>query len=132
MIGHILLISAQVNSRAGVPVLETVTFGVFSEIQRAVSGVVSSVRNAWAGYVGLRHVKQENDDLKRRLAAAEVSLQQQRALADRARGLSELLDLRNRLSLKTVAAEIIGAAATPDFQTLTIDKGTRDGLKADM
>jgi len=132
MIGHILLISAQVNSRAGVPVLETVTFGVFSEIERAVSGAVSTVRNAWSGYVGLRHVKQENDELKRRLAAAEVALQQQRALADRARGLSELLDLRNRLSLKTVAAEIIGASATPDFQTLTIDKGTRDGLKADM
>jgi len=132
MLAHILLISAQVNSRTGVPLLEAVTFGVFSEVQRAVSGAVFSVRNAWGGYIGLRHVKQENDELKRRLATAEVALQQQRALADRARGLSELLDLRDRLSLKTVAAEIIGAAATPDFRTLTIDKGTRDGLKADM
>jgi rod shape-determining protein MreC len=34
--------------------------------------------------------------------------------------------------LKTIAAEIIGAAATPDFRTLTIDKGTRDGVKTDM
>jgi rod shape-determining protein MreC len=31
-----------------------------------------------------------------------------------------------------MAAEIIGAAATPDFRTLTIDRGTRDGLRTDM
>ena len=34
MLGHIILISTQVNSRTGVPVLERVTFGVLSEMQR--------------------------------------------------------------------------------------------------
>ena len=33
MLGHILLISAQVNARSGVPVLEAVTFGVFAEVR---------------------------------------------------------------------------------------------------
>ena len=37
VLGHILLISAQVNSRTGVPVLEAVTFGIFSEVQRTIS-----------------------------------------------------------------------------------------------
>ena len=132
VLAHVLLISAQVNSRSGVPVLEAVTFGVFSEIQRTVSGGFSGVRNVWNGYVGLRHVKRENDELKRRLVVAEVTLQQQSAMADRARGLAQLLELRDSLSLRTVAAEIIGAGATPDFRTLTIDKGTRDGLRPDM
>ena len=63
---------------------------------------------------------------------ARVSVQEQRALADRARGLERMLDLREHVNLKTVAAQIIGAAATPDFRTLTIDKGTRDGVRADM
>ena len=31
-LGHIILISAQVNARSGVPVLEQVTFGVFAEV----------------------------------------------------------------------------------------------------
>ena len=54
-----------------------------------------------------------------------VEVQEQRALADRTRGLEQLLGAaRARCQLKTVAAEIIGAAATPDFRTLTIDKGT--------
>jgi len=132
ILGHILLISAQVNSRTGVPVLEAVTFGIFSEVQRGVSTGVNSVRHVWGTYVGLRQTKTENEDLKRQLAEAQVALQAQRALADRARGLEKLLELKDRVTLQTTAAEIIGAAATPDFRTVTIDKGTSDGLRPDM
>jgi rod shape-determining protein MreC len=82
--------------------------------------------------VDLRNVRVENESLKRQLAAAQVEVQEQRALADRARGLERLLDLRERTTLDTVAAEIIGSGATPDFRTLTIDKGTGAGVRADM
>jgi rod shape-determining protein MreC len=132
ILGHILLISAQVNSKSGVPVIESVTFGIFSEIQRGLSGGFSGVRQTWSGYVGLRNLKVENDALKRDLAAAQVALQEQRALADRARGFEKLLEMRQHLALSTTAAGIIGAAAMPDFRTLTIDKGTGDGLRSDM
>jgi rod shape-determining protein MreC len=132
ILGHVLLISAQVSSRSGVPVLESVAFGVFAEVQRASSSVISGVRHAWTGYVGLRSAMSENEELKRRLAAAEVDLQQQRALAGRAQGLEQLLDMRQRLDLHTAAATIIGVAPNPDFRTVTIDKGKRDGLRADM
>ncbi len=132
VLGQIILVSAQVNSRSGVPVLEAMTFGVFAEVQRGTSAVVSGVRRLWGGYVGLRGVKAENDELKRRLAGAQFQIQQQRALADRSRGLEQLLGLRDRSSLSTAAAEVIADAASPDFRTLTIDKGTRDGLKPDM
>ena len=132
VLGHILLISAQVNSRTGVPVLEAVTFGIYSEVQRTFSGGVSGVRRVWSQYIGLRHVKAENDELKRQLAEAQIELQRQQALADRARGLEQLLELKDHSSVQLTAAEVIGASATPDFRTLTIDKGTRDGLRPDM
>src|SRR2546423_1077625 len=120
----IVLISAQVNSRSGVPVLEAVTFGVFAEVERVISSGFSSVRRVWGGYAGLRNLKSQNDALTRDLEAAQIALQQQRALADRTRSLERLLDLRDRSKLNTLAAEIIAAGATPDFRTLTIDKGT--------
>jgi rod shape-determining protein MreC len=132
IVGHILLISAQVSSRSGVPVLEAVSFGIFAEVQRAVSSGVNGVRQVWEGYVALRHVKRENDDLKRQLADAQIAVQQQRALADRARGLEQLLEMRDHSDLHLTAAEIIGASSMPDFRTLTIDRGTRDGLRPDM
>jgi rod shape-determining protein MreC len=132
MLGHVLLISAQINSRSGVPVLESVTFGLFAEVERGTSAAVSSVQRVWSGYIGLRHVKNENDALIGQLQAAQVALQQQRALADRTRNLERLLDLRDRSNLKTVAAEIIAGGASPDFRTFTIDKGAHDGVSTDM
>ena len=132
VLAQIILISAQVNSRTGVPVLEAVTFGIFAEVQRTASAAVSGVRRVWSGYIGLRHAKTENDDLKRQLASAQIQLQELRALADRSRGLEQLLQLRDRSNLSTTAAEIIGDAAAPDIRTMTIDKGTNDGLRPDM
>ena len=132
VLGHILLISAQVNSRSGVPVLEVVTFGVVAEAQRAISSVVSGVGQVWGSYVGLRQVKRENEELKRRLDETLVEAQAQRTLADRARGLERLLDLRTRSNLQTVAAEIIAAGGSPDFRTVTIDRGLRDNVRGNM
>src|SRR5437660_6191506 len=132
VLAQIILISAQVNSRSGVPVLESVTFGVFAEVQRAASRAVSSVRHVWGSYVGLRQAQAENQELKRQLAAAQIQIQEQRALADRSRNLAELLQLRDRTALTTTAAEIIGDAAAPDLRTMTSDKGTKDGLRSDI
>jgi rod shape-determining protein MreC len=132
VLGHILLISAQVNSRSGVPILESVAFSVFADVERGISSGLSSVRNVWTGYAGLRNVKRQNDTLLQQLQAAQVELQQQRALAERTRNLERLLDLRDRSNLKTAAAEIVAAGATPDFRTVTIDNGTGDGIRPDM
>ena len=132
MLGHVILISAQVNTRTGVPVLESITFGVFAEIQRAMSVGVTGVRRLWGGYVGLRNLNGENETLKRQLADAQVELQRQHAMADRSRGLERLLELRDQSTLTTAAAEIIAAGATPDFRTVTINKGSGDGLRTDM
>jgi len=131
-LGQILLISAQVNTKSGVPVIEKVTFGIFSQAQLGLSHGFSGIRNIWTGYIGLRNLKVENDALKRDLASAQIAVQEQRALADRTHGLERLLELREQVALKTVAANIIGGAATPDFRTLTIDRGTRDGIRTDM
>ncbi len=132
MLGHVILISAQVNSRSGVPVLESVTFGVFAEVQRGSSSGVSGAPDVWNRYVWLRGVEAENASLKRKLDEVQMQFQERRALADRARGLQELLELRDRSNLQTMAAEIIASSASPDFRTLTIDKGTQYGLQPDM
>jgi rod shape-determining protein MreC len=132
VLAHIILISAQVNSRAGVPVLEGVAFGVFSEVQRAATATVNGARNVWSGYVDLRGVHLENEALTEQLDALKVDLQAERALAARSEQLRRLLGLRDRAQLSMAAADIIGVGASPDFQTATIGKGTLDGLQNDM
>jgi rod shape-determining protein MreC len=132
MLGHILLISAQVQSRAGVPLLEVVTFGAFAEVQRAASAVTGGVRSAWTGYVNLRGVRAENEQLKRQLAELQVRFQQERASAEHAHQLETLLGFQRQIGVQTMAASVIGAGASPDFRTITIDKGSSSGLKANM
>lgn len=131
---HLVVISAQVPATAhsNVPLIKTVTFGVFSEIQRVLSSGVDGVERVWRDYVALRHVRGENEQLKRAVADLQVQLQEQQALADRSRQLQKLLALRDRSKVTTTAASVIAAGATPDFRTMTIDKGTVDGLRPDM
>ena len=80
IVGHILLISAQVNTQRGVPLLEEVTFGTFAEVQRAATSAIATVRDNWTNYVALQDVRAENARLKEENAALQVGLQQERAL----------------------------------------------------
>jgi rod shape-determining protein MreC len=132
VVGHIVLISAQVNTRRGVPVLEAVTFGAFAEVQRAATGAVASVREGWENYFALQEIRRENERLAEEVAQLRVGLQQERALAQQTRSLQDLLDLKAQTAPRTAAAAVIGSAADPSFRSITIDKGTLDGLRADM
>ena len=132
VVAHIVLISAQVTSKSGMPVLQAVAFGLVAEVQRAGAGAVDAVTSLWTGYVDLRGTRAENEQLRQQLADAHIRLQQERALAQRSGELAALLDLRGRMQLETTAAEVIAAAATPDFRTVTIGKGTSAGLRPDM
>ena len=129
---HVILISAQVNTAAGLPVLQVVTFGGFAELQRAAMASVNGVQGLWSGYVALRQVQSENAALRQELQALQVRLQQERAEAQRTDNLRQLLELRARAELDTVASEVIAGAASPDFRTITIDKGSGESLANDM
>lgn len=132
IVGHLVLISAQVTSRSGVPVLQEVAFGLVAQVQRLGASVAEGLSSLWSGYVDLRGVRAQNDVLRRELDHARISLQQERALAQRSEELARLLDLKNRTSIETTAADVLAGSATPEFRTITIGKGTADGLRPDM
>src|SRR5690349_10860179 len=129
---HVVLISAQVNTASGLPILQVVTFGGFSEVQRGTTSILDGVSGFWSGYVALRQVQSENDALKLEMQSLQIRLQQERAEAQRTDNLRQLLELRERANLDTAAAEVIAGAASPDFRTVTIDKGSSEGLATDM
>jgi rod shape-determining protein MreC len=132
MVGHIVLISTQVNSRRGIPLLEEVTFGAFAEVQRGTASVVGGVQEGWQNYFALQQIRQENEDLKRRVAQLEIRLQRDQAQAAQSRTFQELLRLQQESAPTTEAANVIGASADAYFRTISIDKGTSSGLSRDM
>lgn len=132
MVGHVMLISAQVQAKSGVPVLEAVTFGVFSRVQGAAAGVLNGGRNLWGNYVGLRGVRAENEALRQQVADLEVRLQEQRALAAQSVRLQELMNLRSTANLPLLTAEVIAGNPNPGIRTVTINRGTADGVLSNM
>jgi len=131
-VGHIVLISAQVSTKRGVPVLEAVTFGAFAEVQRGATSAVSSAREGWQNYFALQQIRQENERLRQEVAQLRVGLQQERMVAQQTQTLQKLLDFKASTEWQTTAAAVIGSGASPEFRTITIDKGTQDGLLAGM
>ena len=132
LVAHLALISAQVDSSPGTSVLHTATFGVLSEMQRAVSSTVAAARDLWSGYVSLRGVREENVALQETIARLEMSLQAQDALVQQAYSLEQLLELDRQVDLVTLSSRIIGVDATPWFRTVTVDRGLRHGVRRDM
>jgi rod shape-determining protein MreC len=130
--GHIFLISVQVQSKSGVPVLQAVTFGAFARVQGGTSSVLLGGRNIWQNYVGLRGARVENETLRKEVAEMEIRLQQQRALALSAERLQALLDLKSTTALPTIAADVIAGNPNPGMRTITIGRGSSDGVEADM
>jgi rod shape-determining protein MreC len=132
IIAQVLLVSAQVQTNTGVPVIEAVSFGAFSRVQGGVASMVRSVRDVWKNYGALRGAREENEALKRQLAEMEIQLQQQRALAARTTQLQELLKLEQSTDLPTLAAEVIAGNANPGIRQITIGRGTADGVHSNM
>jgi rod shape-determining protein MreC len=130
--GHIFLISVQVQSKSGVPVLQAMTFGLFARVQQGTSSAVHGGRGFWANYIALRGAREENELLHKQVADLEIRLQEQRTLALRASRLQELMDLKASTPLPTIAADVIAGNPNPGLRTLTIGRGTADGVEADM
>jgi hypothetical protein len=119
VVGHIVLISAQVTSKSGLPLLQEVTFGLVAQIQRAGAVVSDGLVSGWHGYVDLRGVRAQNAQLQRDLDAAKVRLQQERAAAARSEELAQLLDLKSRSNFASAAGRTVSTAASMNEMGVT-------------
>ncbi len=131
-IGHIFLISVQVQSKSGVPMVEAMTFGIFARVQGGTSSALHGGRTFWERYVALRGAHLENERLHSEVAELEVRLQEQRALALRSERLQALLDLKAATPLPTLAADVIAGNPNPGMRTVTIGRGSADGVETNM
>ncbi len=129
---HVLLISAQVQTRSGMPIIKAAAFGVFASIQHLTSGVADLGQSFWANYIALRGVAAENDQLKKRVLELEGIAQAQAAIVSQTNELEDLLRLQQSLVAPTLAARVIAGDPAPGADMITIDRGSADGVEPDM
>ena len=106
-LGHVLLISAQVQSKSGTPLLTDLTFGAVSGVQRAAAWATGGLGRIWGRYVALRGVEKENAALKAQLVVLQGELQSQAAIASRTASLESALQLQPTLPQRTLVARVI-------------------------
>jgi rod shape-determining protein MreC len=128
VLAHLVAISYQVDGGGGASLLQRWTLGALSPVQGAVVGMVRGVGSVWASYVDLRGVRQQNRQMAQRLGELELELQQRRQQAEEAARLRELLELKPLLPLQTMVARVIARDGTPWYRTITLDKGSLDGV----
>ncbi len=87
---------------------------------------------AWSGYIDLRHVRAQNQQLQTELNRIRL---EEAALAEDARQdmrLQKLFGFQQQYVSKTLAAHVIGTSGTDLSRVLYIDKGSANGIRTDM
>ena len=106
--------------------------GLMSPPEKALHGTGTGVRGLWSNYLDLRHVREQNKQLRDQVS--RLQLEQASLLEDARQGqrLQSLLAFKEHYIYSTVPAQVIGTAGTDQSRVLYIDKGAKDGLKPDM
>ena len=132
LVGHLILISAQVQSRSGVPVLEAVTFGrLFARPAGLRRG--RRLRPERLGQLRRAARRARGERVAEAAARRSGDPAAGAARAGRAdRAAQQLLDLQQSTALPTIAAEVIAGNPNPGILTVTVNRGSSDGVKTDM
>lgn len=116
----------------GVRLLRYWVVAMMSPPEKAMSHTGHGVRGFWGNYIDLRHTREENQALREQVE--QLRLEQAALLEDAKQGqrLQELLGFRQKYIYATVPAQVIGTGGSDQSRILTIDKGSKDGLKRDQ
>ena len=105
---------------------------LLSPLQRVTTVGVEAVHGLWTRYVSLVGIEEENRQIHARLRLLEAERHRAAEIELQNRRFRELLRFRTELPGEVVTARVIGQDSSGWFQTFTLDRGERDGVKAGM
>jgi len=130
---QVMLLAIQIKRGQQVRLIRVWAIESVSPLGRGAAWSVDGVRGVWNNYVALRHLHEENDQLRTELGALRMrnsELESRAAEADRLAGLLGFRDAH--AEVQTLAARVIGASPDPSSRMVFINRGSRDGLRRDM
>ena len=107
---------------------------VVSPLQEAVSKVTHPIGNFFSTLFRLPSIRQERDILRERVDTLETQLVETRSDQNRLRELEALLGVQESLGnrIETTGAQVIANGVSNFEWTITIDKGSSDGIHENM
>lgn len=126
-----VLMSWQANRARTISTVEATIQTVISPFHRVISSVWLGTANTWQRYVGLVGASSQAAALRQRIAVLEHQKATLEATARESARLRQLLGLKERIDIPSMAAETIGRDIAYGYQSLTLNRGARDGARRD-
>lgn len=105
---------------------------LISPVQSSSGRLIEGAHDFWHDYIDLVGVRGENQRLHSELARFQNERARLTELETENRHLRALLDLRQALGLKAIAARVIGSDATGLSRTVILGQGADSGIKPGM
>jgi rod shape-determining protein MreC len=107
------------------------TSSALAPLQRAVSNVVQPVSNFFSSLAKLPSLSRRNGELQRQVEDLKTAQQENQELAARIESLEQLIGLQ-AVTSRTIAARVIASGVSNFEWSITIDRGSDDGIQVDM
>jgi rod shape-determining protein MreC len=102
-----------------------------SPIQDTLRQGTRSITSIFGAIGAIEQLRQQNEDLTRRIQEVEAENQRLQSLAVENQQLAALLETRNSLTYETVAAEVINRRSTGQERVISVDRGSDAGVRLD-
>jgi len=133
----LLIISLTVLSFSAIRLSETeflrkMVLEAAAPVEDTINISLQNLHDVWKRYLFLVGLEDENRRLRKQNADLTEQLNRYREGSLEAMRLQKLLDLREGIPPRTVAARVIDRNRSSLFKTLLINKGTADGLRVGL
>lgn len=128
----LLFVLATISYHAGrkeeLSTTETVALEVVASVQNAIIRSGRAVEDFWRGYFYLVNLHEENQSLRRTLDRLTGRLGELREAETANARLRSLLNFKDQADYPIVGARVVSWSPNAWFKTLTLDRGSSDGI----
>lgn len=118
-----------VNKSYETKATDNIIIKITMPVQKFVYSVSSGVRNFFSHFGDISEIKQENKELNDKISKLESTVERYKAYQTENERLRNMLDLKDTYKdFELTAANVTGKDSSRWFLSLTLDKGTDDGL----
>lgn len=128
---QLILISIQVPIGEKSNFLEKMIFSVFAPIQHGVISFFQKTGDGWKGHFALRGVNKENKSLKEENFVLSQENDLLRSILTKYKNEKELEETFKQIHENIITARVIGIDPSNIHRSITINRGSRDGISID-
>jgi rod shape-determining protein MreC len=132
LVGQLAVLSLQVPLGDEPSYFEKAVFFLMAPLENVVHGLFEATGRLWSRYIYLRTVESQNQQMRDELFHIRQENLLLRNEVGRLKDVRELESFLAGVHSSFVVASVIGVDAANVYRSIVIDRGSRDGLKANM